>query len=74
MKGTMLYIVNGAFTAVGLGTVFGAALQLFLGAHRFEGWTGNYIFMYWMMFVFAVAGVVIMMIARSGHDLDKPLK
>ncbi|MBI5198095.1 MAG: hypothetical protein HZA19_05740 [Nitrospirae bacterium] len=74
MKGLMLYIVNGAFTAIGLGTVFGAALQLFLGSHRFPDWTGNYIFMFWIMFIFMIAGVVIMLVARAGHDLDKPVR
>ena len=74
MKGLMLYVINGAFTAVGLGTVFGAALLLFLGAHSFDDWTGNYLFMFWIMLIFAVAGVVIMLIARAGHGLDRPIK
>jgi len=74
MKGLMLYIVNGAFTAIGLGTVFGAALVLFLGAHSFDDWTGNYLFMFGIMFVFMVAGAILMLIARAGHGLDKPIK
>ena len=48
MKAFVLYGVVGAFTAVGSGTVVGFCLQVWLGAHRFTSWRGDYIWVFFL--------------------------
>ncbi|AFS54166.1 hypothetical protein ACSYAY_06160 [Leptospirillum ferriphilum] len=71
MKAFVLYGVVGAFTAVGSGTVVGFCLQVWLGAHRFTSWRGDYIWVYNVMALSAVTGTAVALWARSIHRSEE---
>lgn len=74
----VLCIVAGMTTGMGNGSVFGAALMLFLGREYFPDWGGigwyawtpvTYVgLFYWIMIIFGVAFASIMYIAIRRHN------
>jgi hypothetical protein len=74
MNKTVTYVVGGALTGAGLGTVFGAALILFLGKEFFSTGDASHDFlahtnfMLGIMVVFAVIMAVVTYISLGKQD------
>lgn len=70
-------LIAGGTTGMGNGSVFGAALLLFIGRGPYPDWGGWGLDAYnpvthsgfhnWMMFVFGIAFMLIMMLAMQKH-------
>lgn len=74
----ILCIIAGMTTGMGNGSVFGAALMLFLGRGNFSDWGGmggsafnptSFVGIFdWIMIIFGVAFTVIMYVALGRHS------